>query len=649
MKKTFTIIILLIIASGNINAVNNNVLDSLLIELNSEKIDTAKVTILNEISQEYLKTDFNNALNYAEKALTLAKQTNHKQSIAMSYTYMAYAQYRLTKYEDAKININKSLTIYEIIDDKLKISKCYSFISQIHYAKQEYNNAIEWVNKSIQIKLDNKLTNELEINYLTLGAIRQKQGKYKLALENFFEAVEFYDKNNNADSKASVYNNIAVTYRKLDNNKPAEEYYKKSLDLYIKNNNKFGELKIYNNLAVLYEKEELTEKAILNYNKVLELSKEVNYQGGIAMSQINLAGIYIESGKNLETAFKQLRESEQICIKTSDNFKLAFVYGLLGQFYEKKNNLAKAIFHTKKAYDITTEIKASEGISDMSLQLSELYKKQNDYKNSLKYFEIYHTTNDSIFNIEKTSVIEEMKTKFEISNKEKELEFSNQKLMLFEKKEKINKIKNYALSIVLILILILTILTIIFFKNKINRDKELSEKNNKIAEAEKKMLSLEIKNKEVEKNRLSKELEYKNKELQNFAHYIVDKNEFIIKIQKDLKKVKKNISEQNIDNSLQIILTEINNKIQLVRNSEEFLAHVDQINSNFYFKLKENHPKISENEQRLASLLKIGLSSKDIASILYITPKSVDTNRYRLRKKLEMNQDINLHEYFKNL
>ena len=647
MKRT--VILFLYISFVSItNATNTKAIDSLLTKFNSEKIDTSKVTILNEISQEYLKSDFNKALEFANKALTIAKKINNKKSIALSYTYIAYSQYRLNKFEDAKININKALVIYEIVEDPLRISKCYSFISQIHYALQEYTEAVKWVKKSIDIKIKNKLTNELEINYLTLGAIYEKQSKYKSALDNFFKACEFYDENGNKKGKASVFNNIAITYRKLDKIDLAEEYYKKSLNLFKQNNNKFGVLKIYNNLAVLYEKQDMTEKAINNYFKVLKLSKEVDFKGGIAMSQINIAGMYIEKNKNLDKAKKLLSNSEKICFETNDNNKLSILYGLKGQLYEKLGNIHKAILFTKKGYDLSLKLNELKNASEMAIQLSEFYKQKNDYTNALKYYEIYHSTNDSIFNIEKATAIEEIKTKFDIESKEKELKIKQQEIEVLKKQEEIDNIKSKVWLFAKILGFSLIIFTILLLRKQLKKQKIIAENNKKVAETEKRFLELEILSKKQQNEQLENEVEYKNKELQNFAHYIVDKNEFIIKIQKDLKKIKKNISEKNIDNSLQTLLIDINNKIQIVRNNEEFLAHVDQINNNFHFKLKEKHPTITENEQRLASLLKIGLSSKEIASILHITPKSVDTNRYRLRKKLEINQETNLHEYFKN-
>lgn len=628
---------------------SSNKIDSLLNVLKLEKTDSSKIVLLNEISQEYLKSDFKKALKSAEDALLLAKKINNKKGIALSYTYIAYAQYRLSNYSEAKICINKSLVIYEILEDKLRVSKCYSFISQIHYAQQQYVKAIEFVNKSIEIKLNNNITTQLEINYLTCGAIYQKQGKYKLALKNFFEAVKYYDINKNSKNKASVYNNIAITYRNINNLGLAEEYYKKSLELYRLNKNKFGELKIYNNLAVLFEKKGMNDSAIKNYLKVIELSKNVNFKGGIAMAQINIAGIYIEFENKLKQAKELLDKSEKICIETSDKYKLITVYGLNGQLFEKQGNMPKAIYFTKKAYDIAINIKDSKNTFEIAIQLSEFYKKTKDYKNSLKYFEIYSITKDSVFNIEKESAIQEMKARFETEQKDKELKIKSSKIEILEKEKRIKSLENYSLIIGIITIFIIAIFVVIFYRNKIAKNKLLAQKNAELHKSQKKTLKLEVKTQEFEKIQLENELKFKDKELQNFAFHIVDKNDFIERLKKELLKIQKNTSENDFKKEIRNILLFINDKMLQERDREEFIANIEQIYSNFFVRLEQKYPALSKNDRRLASLLRMGLQSKEISAILHITPKSVDTNRYRLRKKLELDSDVNLNEFVKNI
>ncbi len=419
--------------------------------------------------------------------------------------------------------------------------------------------------------------------------------------------------------------------------------------LYKQVNNKYGEIKIYNNLAVLYEQQNMDEKAIKNYEKALELSKEVNYAGGIAMTLINIAGIYIETNENLEKAKSILLEAEKICIETTDNYKLIFVYGLQGQYFTKKNNLSQAAFYSKKSYDIAVKINVSKDIADLALQLSEIYKKQKNYENSLKYFEIFHKTNDSIYNVENTNIIEEMKNNFEVSEKEKEIKLRENKILMLEKNKRLKTLKNYALIIGLFALLIIIVLILIFFKNKFAKNKLIADKNEELFKSQKKILELELKTKEKEAKELSQELEYKDKEIQSFAMSIVDKNDFIEKIKIDIKKLKNKSSNKDIDSQINSILFKISNKLVLEYEREEFLANVEQINNNFFLQIEQKFPKLTKNEKRIAGLLRIDLHSKEIAAICNITVKSVDTNRYRLRKKLNLDQNVNLNEFFKNI
>ncbi len=92
----------------------------------------------------------------------------------------------------------------------------------------------------------------------------------------------------------------------------------------------------------------------------------------------------------------------------------------------------------------------------------------------------------------------------------------------------------------------------------------------------------------------------------------------------------------------------ITQDLSIDRDREKFQMHINEQNSNFIHKLGESFPSITDNEKRLASLLRLNLSSKEIASILNISPKSVEMNRYRLRKKLKVNPKVNLNDFIRD-
>ena len=65
----------------------------------------------------------------------------------------------------------------------------------------------------------------------------------------------------------------------------------------------------------------------------------------------------------------------------------------------------------------------------------------------------------------------------------------------------------------------------------------------------------------------------------------------------------------------------------------------------FLKKIKSKHAELTPNDLRLCAYLRLNLSSKEIAPLLNISPRSVEVKRYRLRKKMNLPHDTNLTNY----
>ena len=78
---------------------------------------------------------------------------------------------------------------------------------------------------------------------------------------------------------------------------------------------------------------------------------------------------------------------------------------------------------------------------------------------------------------------------------------------------------------------------------------------------------------------------------------------------------------------------------------DKIYLKAEQAQVNFMERLQAQYPQLSVQERRLLLLLRIGLSSKEIATLLNISPKSVEISRYRLRKKLNLERDVNLVQF----
>ena len=92
------------------------------------------------------------------------------------------------------------------------------------------------------------------------------------------------------------------------------------------------------------------------------------------------------------------------------------------------------------------------------------------------------------------------------------------------------------------------------------------------------------------------------------------------------------------------VVKELNQEI-LADTWEEFEKKFKVIHPGFYKNLSHKYAKLNQNDLKMCSLLRLNLSSKEIASILNITPPSVDVARSRLRKKLNLETSDNLVEF----
>ena len=82
---------------------------------------------------------------------------------------------------------------------------------------------------------------------------------------------------------------------------------------------------------------------------------------------------------------------------------------------------------------------------------------------------------------------------------------------------------------------------------------------------------------------------------------------------------------------------------------EQVQLNVDQVHRQFSKKLHDTHPQLSRNDIRLCCLIKISLTNKEIASIQNISLSGVEKSKYRLKKKLKLSKEEDLHKYILNL
>ncbi len=150
--------------------------------------------------------------------------------------------------------------------------------------------------------------------------------------------------------------------------------------------------------------------------------------------------------------------------------------------------------------------------------------------------------------------------------------------------------------------------------------------------------------------KLQAELEHKNSELATSAMNMVRKMEIFNRLREDLLNYKANAeSEKNNSKEFQKIIRVIDKELDHNEEWEQFAKHFDNVHTNYLKKLKELYPDLSGTELKLSAYLRLSLSTKEIAQLMNISIRGVETSRYRLRKKLGLENEVNLVDFLANL
>ena len=203
------------------------------------------------------------------------------------------------------------------------------------------------------------------------------------------------------------------------------------------------------------------------------------------------------------------------------------------------------------------------------------------------------------------------------------------------------------------------ILLAMFFSGYVRRQKSQREavdrlvysQQQQIYENSRALNDMELRVVLSENQALHNSIEMKKQEVMNVALSIVEQKEYLESLNAIVKRLSKTKDETERDRLIGELDASLKQRLSYDRDvdSQYFYAQAESIHEDFNAKLAENFPNLTQQEKRLATLLRLGFSSKYIATLMNITPKSVEISRYRLRQKLGLSKGDNLVNFIKSI
>ena len=182
-------------------------------------------------------------------------------------------------------------------------------------------------------------------------------------------------------------------------------------------------------------------------------------------------------------------------------------------------------------------------------------------------------------------------------------------------------------------------------------DKLVYTQQQQIYENSRALNDMELKVVLSENQALHNAVEMKKQEVINVALSIVEQREYLESLNRIVAKLSKTDDEKEKEDLIAELKSSLNQRLSYDRDvdSQYFYAQAESLHEDFNAKLSENFPDLTPQERRLATLLRLGFSSKYIATLMNITSKSVEISRYRLRQKLGLEKGSNLVNFIKSI
>ncbi|HEB61603.1 MAG TPA: PAS domain S-box protein [Bacteroidetes bacterium] len=151
-----------------------------------------------------------------------------------------------------------------------------------------------------------------------------------------------------------------------------------------------------------------------------------------------------------------------------------------------------------------------------------------------------------------------------------------------------------------------------------------------------------------EKEELQSKMDALNRELTSNLMFISQRNSLLNAINDSLVEISSKAGYE-IKYELFKISAKVKNNIMLDEAWSKFKFHFDQIHPDFFSKLRKMNPSLTQKELKQCAYICIGLSNKEAAQLLSVSPKSIEMARYRIKKKFKLEPEDNLMAFIQSL
>lgn len=462
-----------------------------------------------------------------------------------------------------------------------------------------------------------------EINALNAMALtKQRQGYFTEAMRYYMPALALSEQSGNSRHISKTNNNLGILYQITNNYPKAIDHFKRVLEVEKRPLDRAFAL---NNIGIVLKAMGQLDSALYYYQIAKSAYETGHYPQGIAPVNNNI-GVVLRIKGRLPEALHSFREALVLYRKLGDVESSARTLANIGSALTADKQYQAAYDSLMLALPMAQSQKALVTQMDITQYLHELFSQKGEYAKAYEWLGKHKIISDSLRKVQLQDELETVRRNFE----------RDQKLTLLEKDVQLERMKNTiwsAFTIGLVALLLLSLFAL--FQTRKRRKAEASAQEKEIARFRAEELARDLR-----ETILQEDLAHKSRELASQTLHLVQKNELLQSVAEQLSDVGKMPSSNGgqLRSIQRMVVSNLNDAEQWA----VFKRHFEAVHPEYFQRLLQQYPQLTAHDLRYCAYLRMNLSTKDIAALLNITIRGVETHRHRLRKKLQMEGDRDL-------
>ncbi len=503
------------------------------------------------------------------------------------------------------------------------------------------NTTFVYVNKYSTLPAVQKDSALICLSYYWTGMIYELFGDYQKAIEYDFKSLELAERTNNKRLKAISLNNIGLVYSvQKTYHEESLKYFKEYLKISQENENETEITGAYMNIGMQFQRIDIPDSAEYYFKLAFNLAEKLNDKRNIGLSCACLAEL--EKVKNNNSLYYNYsKKAIQLFKEEGYLIDLAALYYNVSGYYLENSTLDSALYYSNLMLDIANTYDLAVFKQNAYLMLSDIYNESAEYEKAYQNLHTYIQLKDTISSNETKEKLAQLQVIYETKLKDKEIENLTITKKLQERKE-------YFYLLLILVTIVVSVIIVFFIAMKRRKDKLVNRQKVIIYKKEQELAGLALEKSKANEKELETKLDFKTRQLTTHAVSMMQKNKLMQELLDSMTIIGKHSNDEQ-KHEISKLQRQIKRSLNVEKDWDLFKMYFEQVNQNFFTNLLEKEPTLSSNDLRLSALIRLNMNIKEAASVFNVEPASIKSARYRLRKKLGLNQEDDLYEYMRKV